>query len=298
MSLQFRNYTKQAGITEDYFKVRDFFLRLGYCEYTYARWDWMTTHSYLDKSYVGRIGIWEDGGNVVGLATFDTIPGCAYCLALPGYTGIKREMLLYSQENLVKDGKLGVVIADTDLEFQAIAAGLGYAATPEKENDAVFLPDQTSMSHSLPEGFRITSMKETYDLRQYRRVLWKGFNHELNGEGEFQYSRETEESARVEMERPNVDLNLKIAVVAPDGNFVSYCGMWYAPEAGFAVIEPVATDPDYRRMGMGRAAVLEGIRRTAELGAKRAFVGSSQQFYYSIGLRPYATASVWRKTID
>lgn len=88
-------------------------------------------------------------------------------------------------------------------------------------------------------------------------------------------------------------MSLKVAVVAPDGNFVSYCGMWYDAAAGFAVVEPVATDPDYRKMGLGKAAVLEGIRRVEALGAKTALVGSSQQFYYSIGFMPYAKASEW-----
>ncbi|HBP38077.1 MAG TPA: GNAT family N-acetyltransferase, partial [Clostridiales bacterium] len=54
-----------------------------------------------------------------------------------------------------------------------------------------------------------------------------------------------------------------------------------------------ATDPAYRKMGLGRAAVLEAIRRCGVLGARRAFVGSSQQFYYSIGFRPYATSTFW-----
>ena len=31
---------------------------------------------------------------------------------------------------------------------------------------------------------------------------------------------------RKEFERPNVNLEIKIAVAAPDGNFISYCGMW------------------------------------------------------------------------
>ncbi len=81
----------------------------------------------------------------------------------------------------------------------------------------------------------------------------------------------------------------------PDGDFASYCGMWYDPEAGYAVIEPVATDPAYRKMGLGKAAVLEGIRRTKDMGAKIVYVGSSQQFYYSIGMRPISTATIWRK---
>ena len=293
MSIQFRNYTNQAGITEDYHKVRSFLVKLGYSEFTYARWDWMTTHSYLDKSAIGRIGIWEDAGHIVGVAAFDCQLGTAYCLAFQEHAFLKKEMLIYAKDNLNSGEKFGIVISDSDSEFQDIAANLGFIATVQKENDAVFYLDRTSTAYRLPEGFFITSMKDTYDLYQYGRVLWKGFNHELNGEGEFTFSKETEQAFDEEMMRPNVDLSLKVAVVSPDGNFVSYCGMWYDQEAGFAVIEPVATDPDYRKMGLGKAAVLEGVRRAGELGAKIAFVGSSQQFYYSIGLRPFSTATLW-----
>jgi hypothetical protein len=41
--------------------------------------------------------------------------------------------------------------------------------------------------------------------------------------------------------------------------------------------------------------VLEGLCRCKALGSKRAFVGSSQQFYYSIGFRPYATGTWWKR---
>jgi ribosomal protein S18 acetylase RimI-like enzyme len=295
MSVQFRNYTNQAGITDDYYKVRDFLVRIGYSGYTYARWDWMTTHGYLDKTSIDKIGLWEVNNDIVGLATFDCQIGNAFCLALPEYASLKKEMLAYSMEKLSKDKEFGIIIADTDLLFQDIAAQMGFKATESKECDSVFYYDKTSTEYELPEGFRITTMKETYDLYQYRRVLWKGFNHELNGEGEGVFLKEDEQEAKDEMLRPNVDLNLKVAVMAPEGNFASYCGMWYDPEAGYAVIEPVATDPAYRKMGLGKAAVLEGIRRAGVMGAKLAFVGSSQQFYYSIGLRPYATATVWKK---
>ncbi|WP_425448257.1 GNAT family N-acetyltransferase [Dethiothermospora halolimnae] len=293
MSIKFRNYTEEAGITDDYYKVRDFFIDLGYTEFTYARWDWMITHGYLDKASIGKIGLWEDCGKLVGVATFDVGLGTAYCLTFPQYVHLKKEMLLYAKENLFKDGKFGVVIQDTDLYFQDIAANLGFIPTTNKESDAIFYLDKTSTDYSLPEGFKITTIKETYDLYQYYRVLWKGFDHELNGEGEFTFSEEKEKSGHIQMKRPNVDLDLKIAVVDPKGNFVSYCGMWYDKKIDYAVIEPVATDPDYRKLGLGKAAVLEGIRRVGELGAKKVLVGSSQQFYYSIGLRPFSTATEW-----
>lgn len=178
MSIQFRNYNNQAGITEDYFKVRDFLVKLGYGEYTYARWDWMTTHGYLDKSAVVKIGIWEDDSRIVGLATFDCQLGDAYCLALPEYAYLRKDIILYAQDNLSEKGIFGVVISDRDHELQDIAAELGFYTTVNKENDAVFYLDKTSTEYTLPEGFSITSMEETFDLYQYRRVLWKGFNHE------------------------------------------------------------------------------------------------------------------------
>lgn len=294
MTVQFRNYTKHAGISDDYFKVRAFFAKLGYREYTYARWDWMTTHTYLDKSAVGFMGYWEVNHKVVAVTPIDGAFGVAFCLTLPEYEYLKKDMLLYAKKNLAKDGKFEVVIDDHDAYFQEIASGLGFVATPHKEFDAIFHIDQTPTDYILPEGFTVVSMKERLDLYQYGKVLWKGFNHEIDGEGEFVFTEEKRQAFEAEMVRPNVDLDLKIAIVNPEGDFVSYCGMWYDRDAGFAVVEPLATDPKYRKMGLGKAAVLEGIRRCKDLGAKVAFVGSSQQFYYNIGFRPYSTATLWK----
>ncbi len=293
MSVKFRNYTEVAGITEDYSKVREFLVKLGYKEFTFTRWDWMTTHGYLDKSAVGKIGLWEDDGEIVGIATIDCSLGDSFCLTLDNYQYLKKEMLLYAKEHLGTPDKFGVMISDEDEEFQRIAAELGFVGTESKESDAIFWVEETSMAYELPEGFTITTMKDTYDLYQYGQVLWRGFNHELNGEGVFKLTSEDEKQFEASMIRANVDLDLKIAVVAPNGDFVSYCGMWYDSEAGFAVIEPVATDPAYRKMGLGKAAVLEGIKRVAALGSKKVLVGSSQQFYYSLGMRPYKTATKW-----
>jgi predicted N-acetyltransferase YhbS len=121
--------------------------------------------------------------------------------------------------------------------------------------------------------------------------LWRGFDHEARGEGVFKI--ENAINSEIDFQRPNVNLDLKIAVVAPNGGFVSYCGMWYDTASQSALVEPVATDPNFRKMGLGKAAVLEAVKRCGILGAKTAFVGSTQQFYYSIGFRPYSTATRW-----
>lgn len=293
MSSNFRTFNPEPLFGDDYEKLRDFLINLDSHNYHFGRWDWMITHSMLEKSGLARIGLWEDNGDLVAAATYDCSLGKAYLLTLNGYAYLKEEMLLYAEEALAKDGKLSVLILDGDLEMQDIAVRRGYYATQDHEGDAVFSIDPAKISYSLPDGFSITSMRESYDLYKYGQVLWKGFNHEARGEGPFVFKEEELPEWELGFKRPNVNLDLKIAVVASDGNFVSYCGMWQDNRSQSALVEPVATDPAYRKMGLGRAAVLEAIRRCGVLGARRAFVGSSQQFYYSIGFRPYATSTFW-----
>ncbi len=295
MAVQFRRYADPAGITPDYFRVRRFFVERGYAEFTYARWDWMATHGCLDRAAIPNIGLWEEDGRVVALATFDCKSGEVFCLALPGYEDLRVEVLRYAQDHLAEDGRFGVYISDADAAFQAVAANLGYVATTQKESDAVLFTDQTPLETRLPDGFSLTSLKDTPSALEYGRVLWKGFNHEAGGEGPFRYGPQHDETLRLELSNPHVDASLRIAVVAPDGHFASYCGLWYDPEAGYGVVEPMATDPAYRRLGLGKAALYEGARRVRARGCTRVFVGSSQQFYYSVGFRPCATATLWRK---
>ena len=48
-------------------------------------------------------------------------------------------------------------------------------------------------------------------------------------------------------------------------------------------------------MGLGRAAVLEGIRRCGQLGATVACVGTTKPFYLSFGFRRVYGSSVWQR---
>jgi GNAT superfamily N-acetyltransferase len=92
---------------------------------------------------------------------------------------------------------------------------------------------------------------------------------------------------------PNFDKTHHIYVKAPNGDYASYCGTWYDKDTDYAYIEPACTDPLYRKIGCAKAAVYEAIKRCGKLGAKRAYVISSQQFYYNIGFYPVETYTWW-----
>jgi predicted N-acetyltransferase YhbS len=74
--------------------------------------------------------------------------------------------------------------------------------------------------------------------------------------------------------------------------------MWYEKANRIAYVEPVATDPDYRRMGLGKAAVWEGIRRCGVEGATVAYVGSDQRFYHAIGFKTLYYSNCWVKKYE
>jgi GNAT superfamily N-acetyltransferase len=105
-------------------------------------------------------------------------------------------------------------------------------------------------------------------------------------------------SRRRMFDTPKARRDLKIAVAAPGGEFAALCGAFYEPTRRFAYVEPVATVPAYRRLGLGKAAVLEGIRRCAALGATVAYVGSDQMFYQSLGFRKVYISESWVKYLD
>ena len=294
MPVSFKIYSAQPGFTPDFLKVHDFFIKLNKPQvinegFLWGRWEWMFSLRYLDTAYLNRIGIWEDKGEVVALTTYEQTLGDVWFAVKPDYARIKEEMLVYAKDNLSKDGKVRILIRDSDSNFQDIAAQYGFIPSQERECNAVIPLSEPFPSYTLPEGFRIVSLAEEMDLKRYNKVLWRGFNHK----GEAPETEEDLNYRRLELSGPHVDLNLKIAVAAPDGEFVAYCGMWYLPDTDYALVEPVATDPEYRLMGLGRAAVLEGVKRCGLRGAKKAYVGSSQQFYYNIGFRPCSTETWW-----
>jgi len=67
---------------------------------------------------------------------------------------------------LAKNGEYGVIIPYGDLEFHSVAARHGMITAQEKDSDAVFLLDLRNLSYTLPDGFCITSMRETYEWKR------------------------------------------------------------------------------------------------------------------------------------
>jgi GNAT superfamily N-acetyltransferase len=262
-------------------------------------WEYMHAHPYLDQSSLRKIGVWEDDGVMVAISNYESRLGEAFFQFHPAYKHLRSEMLDHAENSLhgtSKDGRkfLHAFINDVDEEFGSLVKARGYTKDDgESRAMCQFLIPNPFPEIQLPKGFQLTSLAEECDWTKVHRVIWRGFNHE----GEPPAGEEELESRRKLFDTPTARRDLKIAVKAPNGDFVSFCGMFYEPHNCYAYVEPVATDPDYRRMRLGKAAVLEGIRRCGELGATVAYVGNELPIYQSIGFKKIFTSECWVKSL-
>jgi len=295
MSIVFRNYSPEPFFTEDYLKVRKFLMRINSHKlYTprvlWGAWEWAVTHLARDQDHLDRIGLWEDDGQLVALAAYESSLGEGFLVVDEAHGHLKPEVIAYAGESLSDDGNLKILLPDGDYEFQRAAVSQGFQ--PTQYSDHVAALDIGALQlYGLPEGFSFVSMADDWGWQQYNRVMWRGFNHE----GEADHDEKTIAGRKQMLSSPMIIPELVVAVRAPDGNYASHCGMWYHPGDNYCYVEPVVADPDYRKMGLGKAVVLEAIRRCGVLGARQAVVGSDQQFYYNIGFYPIYTATWWER---
>ncbi len=282
----------------DYDRVGRFLVRTyrtggGHVNWVQPRWEYMHHHPLIRGVDVTVIGVWEEQGEIVGVVHPEHFMGTGYFEIDPRYRSLKEEMLKYAEAylNTVRVGvrRLSVYINDDDDEFQRLAAESGYTKGDDSEPVSYLSIPDPFPRISVPGDFRLKSLAEDNDLRKVDRVLWRGFDHGEEPPEDGIADREFMQSA------PNFRPDLNVVVEAPDGQFVSYCGMWIEPVHALAYVEPVATDPDYRRKGLGRAAVLEGVRRCGAAGARVACVGSAQPFYQSLGFRLAYNRSAWQR---
>lgn len=117
-------------------------------------------------------------------------------------------------------------------------------------------------------------------------------------------SRVTLEAYRRLRTIPGYTSELDIVAVTPDGTFASYCICWLDPLNRCGQFEPVGTRAAFRGQGIGKAVMLEGLRRLQSLGATSAVVFTNhdndpaRRLYESVGFCVVAEDREYIKRLD
>ena len=99
---------------------------------------------------------------------------------------------------------------------------------------------------------------------------------------------------RATLRDPRYVPDLDLVAIAPDGTLVGFCVCWITPSLGgrsVAQVEPLGVLPAFQRKGLGRALLLEGLRRARAHGASQMDVNAesnnaaSQGAYGAVGFR-------------
>jgi len=194
------------------------------------------------------------------------------------------EMLDYAEAHLAhpKSGLLFIYADPEDRELVSHLETRGFQPNPDRTaNESQFnlLSQPLPTTPTLPKGFKLQSMADENNLEKRCEIFGRGFNHPdpLEWPSMMSYQRL--------QQMPDYHPEQDIIVTAPDGQFVSFSLIWYDAPNKLASLEPVGTHPNFRKLGLAREAIYEGMRRVKALGAENVIVGSDQQFYEAIGFQ-------------
>ncbi len=262
------------------------------------RWEYMHYHTFILGQPIDRFGVAEQAGQIVGIAHFEDHPAFVFVQVRPGHELAVPPLLGWAERHLGGTSQrfgprtLGIFVNDFDPGLREAVAERGFVEHSEVSEASSSLELERPLPEAvLPDGFRLQSLADEDDLRKINRVVWRGFDHGDEAPDAEIPGRAFAQAA------PGFRRDLTIVAVEPGGEYAAFCGMWFVPENAVAYVEPVATDPGFRRLGLGRAAVLESLRRVAALGARVAWVGSDLPFYRSMGFRRRYRSPLWVKTL-
>ena len=136
----------------------------------------------------------------------------------------------------------------------------------------------------VPDGFQIREFSGTAEITNrasIQREVWHPWT--VGNVSDDDYARF--------MQIPGYHRDLDLVTIAPDGFFVAYVNGWIDPVNKIGDFGPVGALETYRRQGLTRAILLEGLRRMKGYGMNRVSISTNvtnvpaRQLYKSIGFK-------------
>ena len=242
-----------------------------------------------------HIRLWHDaGGKLVGYAVLGDDPSFD-CQVLPEYewSGIETEALAWAQTRLAAlrqqdaerwSGPLVSGARQDDAQRIAFLEQHGFRRSAYTEVNMLRSLDEPILPSTIPTGCHVRAVAEADDVAERaaaQRTVWQPWSVGKVSKDDY---------ARL-MRLPGYERELDVVAVTPAGVIAAYVNGWSDPLNRIGDFGPVGARPAYRRQGLTRAALLEGLRRMQARGMDRVCVSTGEantpaiQLYASIGFK-------------
>ena len=266
-------------------------------------WDFFMVDCHLTPQKTIRL--WHNpAGKLVGYAILGEDPSFN-CQVAPEYVGagIEAEALAWAERQLgdlpqpeaqpwSKDFVSGVRQDDT--RRIAFLEQHGFQRGEYTEVNMLRRLDKPIPETGLPEGCQVRSVnaEEISERAAAQREVWQPWT--VGDVSDEDYARF--------MRLPGYHRDLDIVSVTPDGAIAAYVNGWIDPLNRIGDFGPVGARQAYRRQGLTRAALLEGLRRMRAYGMERVCISTgisntpARCLYESIGFNVMNQYLTYTKT--
>ncbi|TFG95528.1 GNAT family N-acetyltransferase, partial [Candidatus Thorarchaeota archaeon] len=245
------------------------------------------------------IKIWENQEKHIVAVTICKSSGECRIFIHPDYRDYERTLVssiedqrkkMKSDEN--SELKMFFIVEAGDRLRENLLEDLGYENKGVCEHNRILPKDLKVPEIKLYEDYSIRHVDIEKDFELYHAVQNSVFSH---------CTHMTLNRARIYSEAEFYMPELDLVVVAPDGSFAAFTTGRMDPVSKLAELEPVGVHPDHRKKGLGKAIVLETIRRLQEAGAAAIVIlgaagtEDATKLYDSVGF-DRAEVNLWIKT--
>jgi len=242
-----------------------------------------------------HIRLWYGNKKLAGYAILGEDPAFDWQV-LPEYewSGIETEALMWVEARLVElrkwdekkwGGNLVSGSRQDDLKRIAFLEQHGFQYCGDfAEVNMLRSLDKPIPASQLPDGYQVREVSETGEIANradVHRAVWHPWT--VGNVSDDDYARF--------MQLPCYHRDLDIVSVAPGGALTAFVNGWIDPLNRIGDFGPVGALEAYRRQGLTRAALLEGLRRMKAYGMDRVCISTgvsnvpAKQLYGSIGFK-------------
>ena len=309
MTLHMKQYTSPA----DYWQAREFLRALHVRNlrpsgtwhvgvFDYWRWHWLEN---VVEREPHELRFWESPEGEMVSVLIQGDPGVCHPLVNPEYQSIEleHEMLNVAEEYLTTQTRDGqrIVFVWADVKDECLNDVLqerGYemheSAHSTEHHGWQALPSSPE-SAPLPNGYVLRSMGDVDELPARSLASWRAFHPGESDDGHDPTGDWYRNIQRAPLYRRDLD----VVAVAESGDIASFCICYFDDVSRTGVFVLAGTAPAHQRKGLGRAVMIEALRRLHHLGAVGAYVSWYEPpegaLYESVGFTDQEMGQAWKK---